>query len=123
MPQVKLISSSERERKMIAEDIRVELREASEYNKTRRPRPRSASFVALRSALYQITCLSDFKLEKIGSGFFADVFKVGLTSCHHGGGREKRRNGVVEFKHKRVDRLHIKLGLHRGDRLISVSSL
>ena len=120
-----LISSSERERKMIAEDIRVELREASEYNKTRRPRPRSASFVALRSALYQITCLSDFKLEKIGSGFFADVFKVGLTSCHHGGeergGREKRRNGVVEFKHKRV--VQIKLGLHRGDRLISVSSL
>lgn len=42
----------------------------------RRPRPRSASYVALRSAVYQITSLSDFMLEKIGSGFFADVYKV-----------------------------------------------
>lgn len=42
----------------------------------RRPRPRSASYVALRSAVYQLTSLADFKLEKIGSGFFADVYKV-----------------------------------------------
>ena len=42
----------------------------------RRLRPRSASYVALRSAVYQITSLSDFSREKIGSGFFADVYKV-----------------------------------------------
>lgn len=42
----------------------------------RRPRPRSASYAALRSAVYQLTSIADFKLEKIGSGFFADVFKV-----------------------------------------------
>lgn len=46
----------------------------------RRPRPRSASYVALRSAVYQLTSMADFKLEKIGAGFFADVFKVGVAS-------------------------------------------
>lgn len=39
-------------------------------------RPRSASYVALRSAVYQISCMNDFTREKIGSGFFADVYKV-----------------------------------------------
>lgn len=42
----------------------------------RRPRPRSASYVALRSAVYQLTSMADFQLEKIGFGFFADVYKV-----------------------------------------------
>ncbi len=42
----------------------------------RRPRPKSASYVALRSAVYQLTSMADFKLEKIGAGFFADVYKV-----------------------------------------------
>jgi hypothetical protein len=42
----------------------------------RRPRPKSASYVALRSAVYQLTSMADFKREKIGSGFFADVYKV-----------------------------------------------
>ena len=42
----------------------------------RRSRPRSASYVALRTAVYQLTSMGDFKREKIGSGFFADVFKV-----------------------------------------------
>lgn len=45
----------------------------------RRPRPKSASYVALRSAVYQLTSMADFKLEKIGAGFFADVFKVAAT--------------------------------------------
>lgn len=44
----------------------------------RRPRPRSASYVALRSAVYQLTSLADFTLEKIGFGFFADVYKVNV---------------------------------------------
>ena len=39
-------------------------------------RRKSMSFVAVRSALYQLTCFSDFKTEKLGSGFFAEVFKV-----------------------------------------------
>ncbi len=43
----------------------------------RRPRPRSASYIALRSAVYQLTSMADFKREKIGAGFFADVYKVG----------------------------------------------
>ena len=42
----------------------------------RRARPRSASYAALRSAVYQLTSMADFKREKIGAGFFADVFKV-----------------------------------------------
>ena len=43
----------------------------------RRPRPRSASYLALRSAVFQLTSMSDFKREKIGAGFFADVYRVG----------------------------------------------
>ena len=39
-------------------------------------RRKSLSFMAVRSALYQLTCLNDFKTEKLGSGFFAEVFKV-----------------------------------------------
>lgn len=39
-------------------------------------RRRSASYIAVRDALYQLTRLSDFKSEKIGGGFYADVFKV-----------------------------------------------
>ena len=39
-------------------------------------RHKSMSFVAVRSAHYQLTCLSDFKTEKLGSEFFSEVFKV-----------------------------------------------
>ena len=68
-----------------ATDIRVQLRnhrismdsyERSNGMERPRIRPRSASYIALRSAVYQITCLNDFNREKIGSGFFADVYKV-----------------------------------------------
>ena len=45
-------------------------------NAKRRPRPCSASYLAVRAALYQLTRLSDFRAEKIGGGFYADVFKV-----------------------------------------------
>ena len=50
--------------------------EQEDYPVRRRIRPKSASYVALRSAVYQLTSMADFKLEKIGSGFFADVYKV-----------------------------------------------
>ena len=60
----------------MGEEIHVQLREYNGEGVRRRPRPRSASFMAVRSAVFQLTSLSDFKLEKIGSGFFADVYKV-----------------------------------------------
>ena len=49
-----------------------------DYPVRRRMRPKSASYVALRSAVDQLTRMADFKLEKIGSGFFADVYKVAI---------------------------------------------
>lgn len=44
----------------------------------RKPRRRltSRSFEAVKAALYQLTRLNDFQTEKIGAGFFADVYKV-----------------------------------------------
>lgn len=62
----------------MSEEVRVELREG----RKRLSRPRSASYIAVRSAVYQLTSFSDFETEKIGAGFFADVFKVrsGLAS-------------------------------------------
>ena len=41
-----------------------------------RRRLKSRSFEAVKSALYQLTRLNDFQTEKIGAGFFADVYKV-----------------------------------------------
>ena len=41
-----------------------------------RSRRTSTSFLAVRDALYQLTCLNDFTSQKIGGGFFADVFKA-----------------------------------------------
>lgn len=57
----------------------------SDYSpKTRKLRPKSTSFIALRDAVYQLTCLNDFSREKIGGGFFADVYKVSSVkqSCN-----------------------------------------
>ena len=54
-------------------------------DRKRHPRPRSASYIAVRNALFQLTSLSDFATEKIGAGFYADVFKV----PHSCGPREK----------------------------------
>ena len=39
-------------------------------------RRKSTSFLAVKEAVYQLTCLNDFNCERIGSGFFADVYKV-----------------------------------------------
>ncbi len=58
------------------DQVEVELRES----RKRLSRPRSASYIAVRSAVYQLTSFSDFDTEKIGAGFFADVFKVHTTS-------------------------------------------
>ena len=48
-----------------------------------RKRPCSASYVAVRSALYQLTRLNDFRHEKIGGGFYADVFKVCVLATEY----------------------------------------
>ena len=42
-------------------------------------RRRSSSFVAVQSALFQLSCLEDFDLKMIGEGFFAKVYKVILA--------------------------------------------
>ncbi len=39
-------------------------------------RRKSTSFLAVREAVYQLTCLNDFSCENLGAGFFADVYKV-----------------------------------------------
>ena len=44
---------------------------------------RSSSFVAVQSALFQLNCLEDFDLEKIGEGFFARVYKVNTCNQLH----------------------------------------
>lgn len=43
-------------------------------------RRKSTSFLAVKEAVYQLTCLNDFVCEKLGAGFFADVYKVVLIS-------------------------------------------
>lgn len=43
----------------------------------RKKRPKSASYEALCSAVYQLTRMADFKVEALlGTGFFANVYKV-----------------------------------------------
>ncbi len=39
-------------------------------------RRKSTSYLAVKEALYQLTCLNDFICEDLGAGFFADVYKV-----------------------------------------------
>lgn len=50
--------------------------DSSDSQRTPKTRPRSMSFIAVRQAVFQLTCLNDFTLEKIGAGFFAEVYKV-----------------------------------------------
>ena len=56
----------------MVEEVTVERR----GGKKRLQRPKSASYIAVRSALFQLTSLGDFTTEKIGAGFYADVYKV-----------------------------------------------
>ena len=57
----------------MSEEVKVELRKKKEPR-----RRRSSSYIAVRSALYQLTSYSDFTTQKIGAGFYADVFKASL---------------------------------------------